>query len=157
LKGTSHFGLLFDKNLVKESDVTRFVDSDFADDLDNKRFISGRVFSLCGSTVSWRSSIQYVTTLSTTEAKYVSATEGVKEPILMRGLIFELGVPQGVIKVYCDSHNAICLTKNNMYQFKTKAYDVKYHFIHDIVAEGKIKVDTIHTDENYVDMLIKLI
>jgi hypothetical protein len=36
-------------------------------------------------------------------------------------------------------------------------YDVKYHFIHDIVAEGKIKVDTIHTDENHVDMLTKLI
>jgi hypothetical protein len=45
------------------------------------------------------------------------------------------------------SHSAICLTKNDMYQFKTKHIDIKYHFIRDIVAEGKIKVDKIHTDE----------
>jgi hypothetical protein len=89
--------------------------------------------------VSWRASLQSVTALSTTEAEYVSATEGVKEATWMQGLISELGVPQDVIKVYCDSHSAICLTKNDMYQFKTKHIDIKYHFICDIVAEDKIK------------------
>ena len=155
LKGTSHFGLLFDKNSVKKSDVMGFVDSDFADDLDKRRSISEYVFSLCGSAVSWRASLQSVTALSTTEAEYVSATEGVKEAIWMQGLISELGVPQDVIKVYCDSHSAICLTKNDMYQFKTKHIDIKYHFICDIVAEGKIKVDKIHTDENPANMITK--
>jgi hypothetical protein len=57
LKGTSHFGLLFDKNSVKEIGVMGFVDSDFAGDLDKKRSISSYVFSLCGSTVSWRASL----------------------------------------------------------------------------------------------------
>jgi hypothetical protein len=66
--------------------------------------------------VSWRASLQSVTALSTTEVEYVSTIEGVKEAIWMRGLISELGVPQDVIKVYCDSHSAICLTKNGMYQ-----------------------------------------
>jgi hypothetical protein len=42
-----------------------------------------------------------------------------------------------------------------MYQFKTKYIDIKYHFIRDIVAEGKIKVDKIHIDENPTDMLTK--
>ena len=73
----------------------------------------------------------------------------------MQGLISELGVPQDVIKVYCDCHSAISLTKNDMYQFKTKYINIKYHFIRDIVAEGKIKVDKIHTDENHADMLTK--
>jgi hypothetical protein len=159
LKGTSHFRLLFDKNSKKEIGVMgfveRFVDSDFAGDLDKRHYISGYIFSLCGSAVSWRASLQSVTALSTTEAEYVSATEGVKEAIWMQGFISELGVPQDVIKVYCDSHSAICLTKNDMYQFKTKHIDIKYHFIRDIVAEGKIKVDKIHTDENHTDMLTK--
>jgi hypothetical protein len=35
----------------------------------------------------------------------------------------------------------ICLTKNDIYQFDNKHNDIKYRFIHDIVAEGKIKVD----------------
>jgi hypothetical protein len=42
-----------------------------------------------------------------------------------------------------------------MYQFKTKYIDNKYHFIRNIVAEGKIKVDKIHTDENPADILTK--
>jgi hypothetical protein len=56
LKGTSHFGLLFDKNSVKEIGVMRFVegffDSDFVGDLDKRHSISGYVFSLCGSAIS---------------------------------------------------------------------------------------------------------
>jgi hypothetical protein len=104
--------------------------------------------------VSWRASLQSVTALSTTEAECISATGGVKEAIWMRGLISELGVPQDVIKVYCDSHSAICLTKNDMYQFKTK-HTSSTTFIRDIVAEGKIKVNKIHTDENPADMLTK--
>jgi hypothetical protein len=105
--------------------------------------------------VSWRASLQSVTALSTIEAEYVLATKGVKEAIWMQGLISELGVPQEVIKVYCDSHSVICLTKNDMYQFKTKHIDIKYHFIRNIVVEGKIKVDKIHTNENHAGMLIK--
>jgi hypothetical protein len=42
-----------------------------------------------------------------------------------------------------------------MYQFKTKHIDIKYHFIRDIVAEGKIKVDKIYTDENSANMITK--
>jgi hypothetical protein len=117
LKVTSHFGLLFDKNSVKEIGVMGFVDSDFAGDLDKRRSISGYVFSLRGSTMSWRASLQSITALSTTEAEYVSTTEGVKGAIWMQDLISELSVPQDIIKVYCGSHRAICLTKNDMYQF----------------------------------------
>jgi hypothetical protein len=73
----------------------------------------------------------------------------------MQCLISELGVTQDVIKVYCDSHSAICLIKNDMYQFETKHIDIKYHFIRDIVVEGKIKVNKIHTNENPIDMLTK--
>jgi hypothetical protein len=61
LKGTSNFGLLFDKDSVKEIDIMGYVegfdDSDFAGDLDKRRSISGYVFSLCGSAVSWRASL----------------------------------------------------------------------------------------------------
>lgn len=155
LKDTSHFGLLFDKNSVKEIGVMGFLDSDFAGDLDKRRFISGYIFSLYGSIVSQRASLQSVTALSTTEVEYVLATEGVKESIWMRGFISELGVPQDAIKVYCDSHSSIYLAKNDIYQFKAMHIDIKYHFIRDIVVECKIKVDKIHTDENPIDMLTK--
>jgi hypothetical protein len=68
LKGTSHFGLLFDKNSVKKIGVMGFVDTDFAGDIDKRRSISGYVFSLYGSAVSWRASLQSVTAFCTIEA-----------------------------------------------------------------------------------------
>jgi hypothetical protein len=56
LKGTSHFGLLFDKNPGKEIGVVRFIEGffgfDFVGDLDKRHSISGYVFSLCGSAIS---------------------------------------------------------------------------------------------------------
>jgi hypothetical protein len=63
--------------------VEGFVDSVFAGDLDKRCSISSYVFSLYGSAMSWRASLQSVTVLSTTEAEYVSSTEGVKETIWM--------------------------------------------------------------------------
>jgi hypothetical protein len=138
-----------------EVDLPVNVDSDYAGDLDTRHSISDYIFSLCGSAVSWKASLQSVVALSTTEAEYVASTEGVKEAICMRGLISELGVPQDALKVYCDSHSAICLTKNGMFQFKTKHVDIKYQFIRDVVPEGKIIVVKVHTDENPADMLTK--
>jgi hypothetical protein len=44
-----------------------------------------------------------------------------------------------------------------MYQFKTKHIDIKYHFIRDIVAEGKIKVYKIHSDEKSCRHAYKII
>jgi hypothetical protein len=154
LKGTANFRLLFDKNSAKTNGVIGFVDSDYAGDLDRRCSISGYIFFMwfCSEL---KASLQSVIALSTTEAEYVASTEGVKEAIWMQGHVSELGVPHDVLKVYCDSHSAICLTKNDMFQFKTKHIDIKYHFIRDVVAEGKIIVEKVHTDENPADMLTK--
>ena len=44
-----------------------YCDSDYAADRDKRRSISGVVFTLGGNTISWRSRLQKVVTLSTTE------------------------------------------------------------------------------------------
>nr|GFB13390.1 retrovirus-related Pol polyprotein from transposon TNT 1-94 [Tanacetum cinerariifolium] len=49
--------------------------------------------SVIGSLI-WYSSLQAITALSTTEAEYISSTEGVKEAIWLRGMVNEFGLPQ---------------------------------------------------------------
>jgi len=93
--------------------------------------------------------------LSTTEAKYIAATEGMKEVIWLRGLVSELGLQQDVLVIFCDSQSDVHLTKNNKYHSRTKHIAIKHHFIQDIVDTGDIIVEKIHTDENPVDMLTK--
>ncbi|WZY78735.1 hypothetical protein YC2023_025119 [Brassica napus] len=62
--------------------VEGFCDSDFTSDLDKRRSILGYVFMVGGNTINWRSSLQSVVALSTTEAEYVALVEAVKEGIL---------------------------------------------------------------------------
>ena len=83
-------GLIFDRNKAATYDVTDLVDSDYAADLDRKRSISGYIFTMCTGAISWKASLQSIAALSTIEAEYVAATEGVKEATWLRGLITEL-------------------------------------------------------------------
>lgn len=86
-------------------------------------------------------SLQSIVALSTTEVKYISATEGIKEDIWLRGLVNNVGLLQEVTIVFCESQGAIHLTKNQMYHVRTKHIDVKHHFIWEIVARGCRHVD----------------
>jgi hypothetical protein len=42
-----------------------------------KRSISAYIFSLCAGAISWKALLQSIAVLSTTEAEYVAAIEGV--------------------------------------------------------------------------------
>jgi len=155
LKGTSHVGLVFDKKMATTDNVVGYVDSDYAGDLDRRRSLSGYIFTLCNSAISWKATLQSIVALSTTEAEYISATEGMKEAIWLRGLVNELGLTQKVLTVFCDSQSVIHLTKNNRYHDKTKHINIKHHFIRDVVVVGEIMVEKIDTSENPADMLTK--
>ncbi|KAH9733924.1 retrovirus-related pol polyprotein from transposon TNT 1-94-like protein [Citrus sinensis] len=89
-----------------------YCDSDFAGDLDKRRSTTGYVFTLGGGPVTWRSILQSTIVLSTTEAKYMAATEAVKEAIWLKGLLGDLGVIQENIAVFCDNQSAIFLANN---------------------------------------------
>lgn len=81
LKGTPHLGLVFDRNRSTSLDVIGYVDSDYGGDLDGRRSLSGYIFTVCGCSISWKSSLQSNVAVSTTQVEYISATEGVKEAI----------------------------------------------------------------------------
>ena len=44
-----------------------------------------------------------------------------------------------------------------MFHERTKHIDVKYHYVRDVVAQGKLKVCKISTHDNPADILIKLV
>ncbi|KAF2283669.1 hypothetical protein GH714_013649 [Hevea brasiliensis] len=78
LKGTTDVGLTFDR--AKMSDlVISYVDSDFAGDLNKRRSLTGYSFTLSGSAINWKATLQATVALSTTETEYMDLTEAVKE------------------------------------------------------------------------------
>ena len=63
-------------------DLTACNDADYADKSNDRRSVSGTVFSLGCAAISWASSTQRCVTLSTAEAEYLALGEGVKEALL---------------------------------------------------------------------------
>ena len=118
--------LLFDQSKTAAYDVAGFVDFDYGGDLDHRRSTSSHIFTLCAGAISWKASLQPIVALPTTKAEYIVVTKGVKEGTWLKGLIVELGVPQGVTTMFSDSQSAIHLTKNDAYHSKTKHISIKY-------------------------------
>ena len=145
--------------------IIGYVDSDYARDLDKRRSTIGYIFTLFGGPVSWKSQLQLIVALSTTEAKYIAvteakyiiATEAMKEAILLQGLVKELGVLNSVVEIFLNSQSAIQLCKNLVFHERTKHVDVRYHFIREIVSLGAVKLEKISTTDNSADMATKVL
>uniref|UniRef100_A0A3Q7HAN8 Reverse transcriptase Ty1/copia-type domain-containing protein n=1 Tax=Solanum lycopersicum TaxID=4081 RepID=A0A3Q7HAN8_SOLLC len=89
-EGTSDVGLIYGGDT--QCLVTGYSDSDYAGDVDTRRSMTCYVFTLGGSVVSWKATLQPTVTLSTTEAEYMALTEAAKEGIWLKGLTLELAV-----------------------------------------------------------------
>ena len=93
--------------------------------------------------------------LSTTEAEYMASTRACQEAVWLKCLCSNIGYNAGRIKILCDSQSAICLTKNPTLHARTKHIDVQYHFVCDMVEDGKVNLEKVDTWENVADALTK--
>ncbi|KAL9239955.1 hypothetical protein vseg_014225 [Gypsophila vaccaria] len=150
LRETAHVGLIY--GFDTECLVTCYSDSDYVADIDGRRSMTGYVYTLGGSVVSWKATLQLSVTLSTTEAEYMALTEAAKEGIWLKGLVSDLGLNHDQAVVHCDSLSAICLAKYQVHHERTKHIDVRYHFLR---SEKRIVVKKVGTADNPADMFTK--
>ncbi|CAA7024844.1 unnamed protein product [Microthlaspi erraticum] len=141
IKGTVYTRLSFKKK--GDFVVKGYCDSDYAGDPDNRRSISGMVFTAGGNVVSWSSSLQQIVALSSTEADYIAnLSEAVTEGVWLKRFAEELGFPQDSVEFPCDSQSAIALSKNAVHHERTKHVAVKYHFIRDLISCGEFQISS---------------
>lgn len=81
LKSTKYYGLLFDGSLTHAKSLLGYVDANYRQDLDQRKSTIEYMFTLDGGSISWKFTLQECVAQSTTEAKYVVATEATKEVI----------------------------------------------------------------------------
>ncbi|KAG8478680.1 hypothetical protein CXB51_028518 [Gossypium anomalum] len=106
--------------------VIRYVDVDFAGDLDRRRSLIGYVFTIEGCAISWK-------------------------PLCK---LQSLCLPLKLSTWRLLRLSAIFLTKDQIHE-RTKRIDVRYHFVRDIIGCGDIVVSKISTHENPADMMTK--
>lgn len=153
IRGTTDFGLWFKKG--EGFRVEGYSDADYATDLDRRRSVTGYLFQVGNNTVSWRSGLQPIVALSTTESEYMALNEAAKEALWLKGFCEDLNYDQGAVKVNCDSQSAIFLAKNGGYHERTKHIHTKFNFIRDVIANGSVSVVKVHTTVNLADILTK--
>ncbi|GAA0143493.1 transmembrane signal receptor [Lithospermum erythrorhizon] len=67
LKGTTQFGIFYQTG-CREGDLEVYTDSDYAEDMDDRKSTSGYVFKFSSGVVAWTSKKQPIVSLSTTKA-----------------------------------------------------------------------------------------
>ena len=145
---------MFSRQQIDPS-VVGYVDADYARDLDDRRSTTCYVFTLGGGTICWKSMVQSLVALSTTELESMAVVEVAKEALWLAGLVKELGMQQGGVQMHCDNQSDIFLAKNQVYHARSKHIDVRFHKIRESVSFGELFLEKIHTFENTKDMLIK--
>ena len=95
-------------------------------------------------------------TLSSTEAEYVALATGAQEVLFAQMLIEEIDA--AVVKpaiIFEDNTGAIYLVNNQHIGSRTKHIDIRWHFLRDLVEEGKIMVKFIRSEDNPSDVMTK--
>ena len=106
--------------------------------------------------VSWLNKKQSSISLSTTEAEYIAAADCCTQILWMKEALKDVDIctDQPII-IYCDNTSAISLSKNPVMHSRTKHIPLKYHFLHEQVAEQNIVLEYISTKEQIADIFTK--
>jgi hypothetical protein len=154
LQGTKDYELVYKPN--KNISVVGYSDADWANDLDDRKSISGYIFKVNGNTVSWSCKKQKVVALSSTEAEYMAYSEAVKEAIWIRELLKDLNYEQLEPSViFEDNQSTIKLAKNPVQHSRTKHIDTRHHFIRQMIEENQIAIEYCPTEEMIADLATK--
>ncbi|GKA53129.1 hypothetical protein Tco_0746444, partial [Tanacetum coccineum] len=114
--------------------------------LDRKSTIGGYQFLGC-RLISWQCKKQTVDDNSTTEAKYIAASNCCRQQ--------DYGYNFMRTKIHIDNESTICIVKNPVFHSKTKHIKIRHHFIRYSYEKKLIQMIKIHTDQNVVDLLTK--
>jgi hypothetical protein len=68
------------------------VDADYEGEVDDWRSTTRYVFTLSGGPICWRSTLQFIPAMSTTEVEYMAVAEATKDALWLKGLVKELGL-----------------------------------------------------------------
>ncbi|CAD6997394.1 unnamed protein product [Ceratitis capitata] len=129
---------------AKCSNFICFTDADWGSNNVDRKSFTGYVILMAGGAIAWESRKQSVVALSSMEAEYVALCQGTKEVVFLRVLLSELGYGEyvkGPTSILCDNQSALYMVKNPLVQKRSKHIDIRYHYIREMHAEHKLKLN----------------
>jgi hypothetical protein len=130
-------------------------DADFARSRLDRKSTSGTCQFLGSSLVYWSAHKQSSVAQSTTEAEYVATASCCYQLLWITYTMSDFGEEYTHVPLQCDSTSAISVAKNPVLHSKTKHIEVRYHFLRDIIEEGKITLIHVPTHDQLADIFTK--
>ena len=155
LRGTTNLGLHYTKH-SQSGELVGYSDADWDNDCNDSKSVTGYLFQVGGTAVTWRSQKQSCVALSTAEAEYMALCSAAQEAVWMRELSSDLGNQQSQpTLIHEDNQSAIAMAKNPQFHKRSKHINIKYHYVREQVNNGKIVVNYCPTEEMLADLLTK--
>ena len=155
LVSTKHERLLM-LNSQDTTPLTAFADSDWAEERETRKSISGIICKIFGASVAWSSRKQNIVSTSTTESEFYALAESVKEVQWLRNILLDLHINVPLpITIHSDNQSTIKMIENSKFSARTKHIDVRLHFVRDCVSNGTIKLKYCPSEDNVADLLTK--
>ncbi|MAD43665.1 MAG: hypothetical protein CMH98_01550 [Oceanospirillaceae bacterium] len=156
LKGTLDLSLRYGGHDGMDELVV-YSDANLGSSEETRKSTSGFVNMYGGAGVTWGSTIQTLTALSTLQAEGVAASLAVQRGIHTRRVLTDMGIQHsGPTKVYVDNQGLQTMVANrNENGPRAKYYDLKYFYLIDQVDVGAVRLLYIRTDKNVADQFTK--
>ena len=155
LAGTRGYKLVFNGR-AKDPSLIGYADADWAGDANTRRSISGYVFFLGGSPVTWAAKKQPSISLSSTESEYMASSLATREVVYLRQFLIEIGFrPPGPIPLLINNQSAIALARNLEFHARTKHIEVRHHYVREKLEDGVIDLQYCPTADQIADIFTK--
>ena len=156
LKGTKDLGIVYKALPLEPNFFYRYADASYGNG-DDRRSISGYVFLAGNGAITWSSRKQVSIALSSTEAEYVALAEAAREACWLKSLYSELGLLQEDVPtlIQGDNDGSIAMARNPQFHKRSKHIAIRWHWIHDLVQEGKVFINSCCDPEQTADVLTK--
>lgn len=155
VKGTLDLGLEFQGGDQVEA-LIAYSDSDWGNDITDRRSVTGSILQVFGGTVAWITRKQQTVALSSTEAELVALCTTACEGTWLRRLLFDLGVGiEGPVTYFEDNQSCIKVTEEQRGSRRLKHMDIKFNFIRELVMDGQVAIRYIPSEEQLADVMTK--
>ena len=153
IQKTKDYGIKVDKD--KNMILTGYCDASYAEHEVDRKSISGYVFFLDKTPISWKTQTQKTIAKSTMESELYSIESAVSECIWIRNLLKELNFEQSTTEIFCDNQAAILFSRDQHLNARNKHIDVKYCFTKQRIENKEIKLSYVNTKQMIADGLTK--
>lgn len=135
--------------------ILAYADSDFANNISDRKSISGFLIKINKNIIEWKTRKQNVVALSSAESEYLSLSACVSECLFLGQMLSEiLSINVFPINVFEDNQSCIKMA-STMETKRTKHIDVRHHFLRECVEQEKIMLNYIPTENQQADVLTK--